>query len=195
MESTTHRGRSIGTSRLLELAGRRLAVGAVILIVFLAGYVAGQARSSISPSAIPQSDSSQPVADQIPAENGLLGDRVEGFDPAGLPRYPGAIIVEFRQVARDGLLETEVEYVVDAGFDEVHRYYRQIFDRESWSVADLGIYQGEWTFFVIKDGREALVEIEARGSGLIEIEIELTEPVMEPAGNTFLNRRQATSNR
>jgi len=43
-------------------------------------------------------------------------------------------------------------------------------------VADLQIFQGEWTFFVIQNGREALVELESRGP-LVEVEIELNEPL------------------
>jgi hypothetical protein len=31
-------------------------------------------------------------------------------------------------------------------------------------VADFGFYQGEWTFFVLIDKREAHVEVEARGA-------------------------------
>ena len=60
----------------------------------------------------------------------------------------------------------------------VHDFYREVFKEEGWIVADIGIYQGEWTFFVVSGEREANVELEARQS-LVEIEIELSEPLEE----------------
>ena len=101
---------------------------------------------------------------------------VPGADVPGLPRYPGATRVEYRQVLDRDLVETEVEYVVADDLEVVHDYYRTIFEEQGWKVADLGVYQGEWTFFVIQDRREALMELESRGP-LIEIEIEITEPL------------------
>ena len=98
-----------------------------------------------------------------------------GADIVELPRYPGAVRVEYRQTYKDSLVVTEVEYVVSAELEPIHDFYRNVFDKGGWSVADLGFYQGEWTFFVIAGSREALVEIEARGS-LVEVEIELSEP-------------------
>lgn len=100
---------------------------------------------------------------------------VPGEDIVDLPRYPDAVRVEYRQSAAERLLLTEVEYVVAAPLDEVRDYYREIFYAQGWSVADLGFYQGEWTFFVIMDKREAHVEVEARGE-LVEVELELSEP-------------------
>ena len=101
---------------------------------------------------------------------------VPGADVPGLPRYPGSNRVEYRQNLAGDFQETEVEYVVADEISVVHDFYRDVFDQEGWRVADLGVYQGEWTFFVIKDGREALMEIESRGT-LIEIEIEINEPL------------------
>lgn len=100
---------------------------------------------------------------------------VPGEDIVDLPRYPGAVRVEYRQSTAEQLLLTEVEYVVAAPLDTVRDFYREIFYAQGWSVADLGFYQGEWTFFVIMDEREAHVEVEARGE-LVEVELELSEP-------------------
>lgn len=101
---------------------------------------------------------------------------VTGEDIPDLPRYPGSVRVEFRDVIVGDLAEIEVEYVVLSDLDSVHAYYRQVFDDYGWIVADLGIYQGEWTFLVVSGEREAIVELEARQS-IVEIEIELTEPI------------------
>lgn len=100
---------------------------------------------------------------------------VTGADVEGLPRYPGAVRVEYRNVIVGEWEETEVEYVVATDLEAVHSFYRRIFDEEGWTVADLGIYQGEWTFFVVSGEREAIVELEVRQS-LVEVEIEVTEP-------------------
>lgn len=115
-------------------------------------------------AAVPTADLTVPVMD------------VPGEDIAGLPPYPDMRRVEYRQVIMGDLLETEVEYVMEGDLEPVHDYFRGVFDAEGWDVADLHIFQGEWTFFVIKDEREALVELESRGP-LVEVEIELTEPL------------------
>lgn len=100
-----------------------------------------------------------------------------GSDIPDLPRFPGATRVEYRQVVAGDLLETEIEYVMTEELEDVYSYYRRLFSDEGWSVADLGVHQGEWTFFIIKGEREAVVELESRES-LTEVEIEVTEPTM-----------------
>lgn len=121
----------------------------------------------VSPTPIPTADFSLPTID------------VPGDDIADLPRFDGSRRVEYRQVVFEGLLETEAEYVMLSDLESVHDFYRDVFDRLGWVVADLGVHQGEWTFLVIQGAREALVEIESRGP-LIEVEIELTEPYEFP---------------
>ena len=103
---------------------------------------------------------------------------VTGADIEGLPRYPGSVRVEYQNLIVGDFLETEVEYVVATELGPVHDFYREVFKEEGWIVADIGIYQGEWTFFVVSGEREANVELEARQS-LVEIEIELSEPLEE----------------
>mgnify|MGYP001170086754 CR=1 FL=1 len=145
------------------------------LLLLATGIIIGrlsvdlQPRSSTSvavPSlaAVPTADLSVPDLD------------VPGEEIPGLPRFPGMRRVEYRQVIMGDLLETEAEYVMEGPLEPIHDFYRQVFDDEGWSVADLQIFQGEWTFFVIQDGREALVELESRGP-LVEVEIELNEPL------------------
>lgn len=148
----------------------RLLLPFAAILLFLAGFAAGQwlnlrdlASQAPEPPATPRATFALPAFD------------VPGSDIEGLPRYPGAVRVEYRQGLTGDLIETEVEYVISTDFEAVHDYYRQVFDEEGWTVADLGIYQGEWTFFVVSGEREALVELEARES-LVEIEIEITEP-------------------
>jgi len=146
----------------------------VALSATLLGFVAGRmsgtkqvANHWASPVAIP--------AVYAAEETVLPTLDIPGADIAGLPRYPGAMRVEYRQSLEDYLLATEVEYVAAELLETVHDYYREVFRNGGWSVADLGFYQGEWTFFILDGHREAFVEIEARGA-LVEIEIEVREP-------------------
>jgi hypothetical protein len=144
-----------------------LFAGCLLLAI---GYAAGRMTAEPSRETV-----STPVV--APTANNQIPEfDVPGEDIPGLPPFPGATRVEYRQVILGDLLETEAEYVVPGEVEPVHDFYREIFDAEGWIVADLGIYQGEWTFFLIDGGREALVELETRGS-LVEVEIELTEPV------------------
>ena len=148
------------------------------LMLLAAGVIIGRlsldiqprATASVVPSlvAVPTADLSVPDMD------------VPGEEIPGLPRFPGMRRVEYRQVILGDLLETEAEYVMEGPLEPIHDFYRQVFDEEGWSVADLQIFQGEWTFFVIQNGREALVELESRGP-LVEVEIELNEPL--PVGS------------
>lgn len=155
-----------------------LVLGASFL--FLAGVAVG--RVTVTSQLVEQAQASDTPVMTTASAAGMPETDIPGADVAGLPRYPGATRVEYRQTSQDGFLLTEVEYVVAAELDEVHTYYRRIFPEE-WSVADLGFYQGEWTFFVVSGNREALVEIEARGP-LIEIEIELSEPQLNDGSTT-----------
>lgn len=147
-------------------------VGLLLAAVGFAGGLAWAGWGNPQPAASP----TIAVADDgaLPTPPG----EVPGDDVAGLPRFPGSSRVEYRQVMDGDLMETEVEYVVAGELDVVHNYYRTIFDEQAWKVADLGVYQGEWTFFVLQGEREALLEIESRGE-LIEIEIEISEPLDE----------------
>lgn len=149
------------------------------LLLLAAGIVIGRLSVNIQPRSsasvvIPSLDA-VPTADlSVPALD------VPGEEIPGLPRFTGMRRVEYRQVVMGDLLETEAEYVMEGPLEPIHDFYRQVFEDEGWSVADLQIFQGEWTFFVIQDDREALVELESRGP-LVEVEIELNEPL--PAGS------------
>lgn len=152
-----------------------VAMMVVGLVLFLAGFAAGRLLTMQQMAAATEADQRVVEAGVAPDEQTMPTRDVTGFDIEDLPRYPGAVRVEYRHVTIGELVETEVEYVVATELSEVHDFYRRIFDEEGWTVADLGIYQGEWTFFVVSGDREAIVELEARQS-LVEIEIELTEP-------------------
>lgn len=144
-----------------------LAVGPAI-----AGFGVGRYTATVNGTDV---QTEQDVAIVSRNEEVPLHD-VPGADIRDLPRFPGSTRVEYRQESVDGSLETEVEYLVSGRLDTVHDYYRVVFAEEGWSVADLGVRQGEWTFLLIKDDREALLELEARGT-IVEVEIEVMQPV------------------
>jgi hypothetical protein len=154
-----------------------------LLVVFLAvfmlllGFTAGRIVTAQQLTAANETNQSLSVVTEVTGTPTPPDRDVPGKDVSDLPRYPGAIRTEYRQETINDLLDTEVEYLVAADLEAVHDYYRTIFDEEGWTVADLGIHMGEWTFFVISGSREALVELEVE-YGLVEIEIEMTEPAM-----------------
>ncbi len=145
------------------------------LLLFLAGFALGR-YVAVQPDNGPgTAEGQQPETVYLSDGEPLPSFDVTGADIDGLPRYPGSVRVEYRYVVVGDLAETEVEYIVADELNAVHDFYRQVFNDEGWVVADVGIYQGEWTFFIVSGEREAILELESRQS-LIEIEIELSEP-------------------
>lgn len=169
------------TSGLMEsLIERPTAVTIVgALLLLLVGFALGVATVSLFFSSDREA-ATEPAALTVPSGDEFVVPELDapGADVDGLPRFPGSVRIEYRQSIYDGLMETEVEYVIESTMETVHDHYRRVFDEEGWSVADLEVYQGEWTFFVVSGEREGLVEIEARGP-LVEIEIEISEPPSE----------------
>ena len=164
-----------------------LVVAVFALPLVLAAFTVGWTLSGLhleGPQASPQS---QPVASTLPAEEArprtVAEEDVPGQDIAGLPRPPGSTRVGYRQERLEGFARTRLEYVTDAaGPDEVRAFYRESFASEGWVVADLGFSPEEWYFFVVKDDREALVEINTLHKPVV-VEIELTDPDETPTVN------------
>lgn len=159
--------------------GSKLAVTVLILaagcLLLITGFIIGRLSSAIPHEKTGTTTS--PMSAIVPtADLRMPALDVPGDDIPGLPPFPGMRRVEYRQVIIGDLLETEVEYVMEGSLEPIHDYFRQLFDAEGWNVADLHIFQGEWTFFIIQGEREALVELESRGP-LVEVEIELKEPI------------------
>jgi hypothetical protein len=141
---------------------------------FLSGQqIANLEEGPSSPSAISNTttkpDASLPKAD------------VPGEDFSDLPRYPGSIRTKYeRRVSKAGLVLVDTEYVASAELGDVRGFYRRVFRSEGWTVASLDVSEGEWDFLVTKGNREAVIEIEIR-KGLVETEIEVSEPQKEKA--------------
>ncbi len=146
--------------------------------LFAVGFASGRLSLYGRLAEIERALAATPEPIILPEEAEMPTRDVTGADVEGLPRFPGSVRVEYRHVILGDLEEMEVEYVAAAELDDVHDFYRNVFDEEGWIVADLGIFQGEWTFFVVSGEREAVVELEARQS-LVEVEIEVMEPIRD----------------
>ncbi len=159
-----------------------LTAAALTLILTLAGSAVGYTLIRLWPElpffpALILQEESQIVATPPPSED------VSGEDILGLPRYPGSVRAEYEREEADDFVETNVGYVATvSGLDTVREFYRDTFREEEWSVANAEFSEGEWSFLVTQDEREALVEFETRADsrgGLVDIRIELSEPLPE----------------
>lgn len=116
------------------------------------------AAAAVSPSAAPM-----PPAD------------VDGDDLARLPRYPASVRTEFQVSVDEQFRLTVTEYLAAAELDDVRTFYQNVIADHGWQRADIAFSGGEWTYVLVDGASEALVEIEETG-GLIEIDLQLSEP-------------------
>jgi cell division septation protein DedD len=145
------------------------------LLGFGMGWILTQQPSSDGPPAnVTEKEGDSPVE---PAEEEISvpDEDVRGEEIPGLPRYPGSTRVAYEQKRIGDLLVTRTEYVARADLDQAREFYRDTFRAEEWAVADVSYSRGEWTFFVARGEREAVVEIEEQNS-LIEVELESSKP-------------------
>ena len=111
----------------------------------------------------------------------LLPDSdVEGVELERLPRYPGSVRTEYEISLDDRYRLTAVEYLADATVEQVRAFYQAVIDDHGWDLADVNYAAGEWTYVLVDDRVEALVEIE-EWNGLIEIDLQMSEPVLAPS--------------
>jgi hypothetical protein len=103
-----------------------------------------------------------------------------GEDFARLPRYPGSVR-SAHAVDRDAQFRlATAEYLVVATIDDVRTFYQGVIVEYGWERADIGFHRGEWTYVLVDGATEALIEIEEL-NGLIEIDLQVSEPVADPA--------------
>ncbi len=169
---------------------------AFALILTLAGFAAGwtwtgwrpagstdEVASSSAPTS-PEKTTSQireKSAFSLPRED------VPGRDVPDLPRYPGSVRVEYERKEQGLLVLTGVGYLSHAKLDLVRGFYRGVFRSENWTVANAEFSEDEWIFLVIDGGREAVIELGPRRSGITRVDIELIEP--RPTQETTPGRR------
>lgn len=148
---------------------------AAVVALMLLGFFAGWAVFQPQPAEFSQRAGTVEEVSPPPAVNPTVpSEDVPGAEVPSLARYPGSVRTEYRRERMSDLVVTEAEYIVAGEVEPVREFYRELFQREGWSVGDLGFFQGEWVFFVIRGDQEAIVEIQDLGDAG-EIEIELSE--------------------
>lgn len=149
-------------------------VAAAVFVLVLGGIAIGFALSDLQTRRVQEP---QPETTRVaPARVDLPEEDVPGKEIEGLPRCPGSVRVE-HQHERDGALVTRrVRYLARASLDECREFYREVFRSEDWSVANFEVSEAGWHFLVVQGEREALIDIERLGGGILEIDIELSGP-------------------
>lgn len=156
----------------------RASFALVLVAVLAAGVVLGTAVTALGDDRSTPTPRPTPTASPSPAE--LPGADVDGEDLPRLPRYPGSVRTEYEISRDDRYRLTAVEYVVDATVEAVRAFYQGVIDEHGWDRADVNYAAGEWTYVLVDGRTEALIEIE-EWSGLIEIDLQVSEPIEEPA--------------
>ncbi len=143
----------------------------ILALVLLAG-----AAVWVSMNRGPVPTDGPPPPEEPSDEAPVPAQDVSGSDIPDLPRYPGSTRVEYESdIPEEGVVVTSVRYVSTGGPDAIREFYRQVFEREGWSVVDYDYVEGEWSFFVVKGEREASLAFGPRGE-TTEIFIEHSEP-------------------
>lgn len=152
----------------------------------LAGFTVGwvlSERSGWLLASQEQPSESETVEQPLPQNTSLPSEDVDGSDIPGLSRYPGSVRIEYLRESQGEVIWTEVEYLTEADLSQVREFYRDAFRSEDWSVNDVGYAQNAWIFFIVDGEREVFVEIKPRG-GIVEVDIEQTEPKPEEPQQT-----------
>ncbi len=158
-----------------------VAAVALVLASFYAGWLLAPRQLG---DASPESTAPLATVPTAPQED------VPGADVPGMPRYPDSIRAEYEREQLEDLVATDVEYVTTDDPAAVQDFYREVFRTGGWAEADVGVVSGEFFYFVTKDEREVVVEIEERPE-FTEIEIEETKPFVGEAvkNNVAMNRK------
>ena len=156
-------------------SGRRVS-SATLVAVAVAALVAGYAVGSLrGPAASPRSGTPLPS----PSRFSIPDVDAQGSDIPDLPRYPGSVRVDFGRTVAGGFVVTEIEYLTTDDVQAVHDFYRSVFDRYGWRIGNADFERGDWTFLLLRSRTEVTLELEQRG-GVVEVDIELSEPVRRP---------------
>jgi hypothetical protein len=86
---------------------------------------------------------------------------------------------------------TAVEYLADASIEMVRTFYQNAMDEYGWERADITYAAGEWTYVLVDGRTEALVELE-EWNGLIEIDLQVSEPIPTPSPDPTPTTQPAT---
>lgn len=158
----------------------RASLALLLVAVLAGGVVLGSAVTAFGEDRETPTPTPPPVASpsgEVPSAD------VDGEDLARLPRYPDSVRTEYEISLDERYRLTAVEYVVDDTVEAVRSFYQQVMDDHGWDRADVNYAAGEWTYVLVDGRTEALVEIE-EWNGLIEIDLQVSEPVPAPSDDS-----------
>jgi hypothetical protein len=113
----------------------------------------------------------------------LPASEAPGEDLATLPRYPGSVRSDYEVALDDRYRLTVTEYLVAGDIQEVRAFYQGVITAHGWERADIGFSEGEWSYSLADGDTLALIEIEEAG-GLVEIDLQISEPLARPTPAT-----------
>ena len=159
----------------LRPAHLAIAVGLILACgVALGGYAASLPASQAGKT--PEPTTAPSVA--TPSAS-LAAVDAAGVEIDGLPRFPGAVRTAHEVLLERGFRLIANEYQAEATVDDVRTFYQAVIAEHGWERADINFDHGEWSYVLVNGGVEALIEIEEFG-GLVEIDLQLSEPTASP---------------
>lgn len=156
----------------------RAAFGLLMAAVLIGGMVIGSAVTAWPSRAVPPS-TAEPTPELLQPVALPTGD-VHGEDLARLPRFPDAVRTGHAAGLDDLHRLVQVSYLAAADLDDVRAFYRRVIVDHGWQRADLDLAGGEWVYILVDGATEAMIAMRRAGE-LVEIELELSEPVMPPS--------------
>jgi len=156
----------------------RLAVTTLVVGALTAGFALGRVVTAMqgaagalaTPAALPSNAPERSPPRTLPVVD------VDGSDFDELPRYPGAVRTGYDVRDDSAASETRVEYLALASVEGVRAFYREAFADYGWNVVDLDLAYDELTFLIARSERHGAVDIESRGGGVVEIDLEIATP-------------------
>lgn len=156
----------------------RAAFGLLLATVLISGMVIGSAITGWPSRAVPQPTAppppDEPQVPRLPTEDG------PGEDLARLPRYPDAVRTGHAAGLGELHRQISVRYLVAADLDEVRAHYQRVIVHHGWQRADLDLAGGEWVYILVDGATEAVIAMRQIGE-LVEVELELSEPIVQPS--------------
>lgn len=168
----------------------RVTMALLLVAVLVGGVILGSAMAAFGPGDATPTPTPTPFPSTVPTDDLPAAD-VAGEDLARLTRYPGSVRTEYEISVDDRYRLTAVEYLADARIEDVRSFYQGVVDEQRWEVADINYAAGEWTYVLVEGRTEALVELE-EWNGLIEIDLQISEPIPTPSPEPTPSQQPAT---
>jgi hypothetical protein len=151
----------------------RLAMATLVVALLAAGFALGRLVTATQPQVTPGPTPSSSLETEPRLPELLPVADVDGSDLDVLPRYPGSVRTQYRVRDDAAGTVTKVEYLASGSVEAVRSFYRQAFIDHGWTVVDLQLAYGELRYLITDGEREGEADIESRGGGVVEIDLEV----------------------